>query len=334
MNRYFTILLVFLVACTSEPPSPGEAGEDSRAEAPLTRTKQEGPVSVSVSLTPAEPLLGDPLILELAVESEAGVAVEMPAFGEALGRFSILDFVPREVTNPDGSRRSSHRYTLQAPMSGRQRIPPLRMEYLDSRTASDADPREYRELLSDELTVNIASVIPDGAVVEDLLPARGALPEFSAGFWRRWGVWIGVAVLALGAGYWLFGAAQRRAQRHIRETAYERAVKRLAKLESEGLPAAERADGWYVELSDIVRRYIEDQFGVRAPELTTEEFLQEARRSVDLTGRSQELLSAFLERCDRVKFAAYSPQQDESAEALGLARNFLDTRPTVAAEPA
>lgn len=327
------IMTLLLVACTPEP-QPQSAAVDESGATPLTRTKQEGPVSVVVSLSPAEPLLGDPLVLELIVESEAGVMVEMPAFGEALGRFSILDFVPREVVNPDGSRRASHRYTLQAPMSGKQRIPPLRLEYLDGRADSDADAQEYRELLSDELTVSIASVIPDGAVVEELLPARGELPEITTGLWRSWGFWIGLAVLALGVGYWLFGAIQRRAQRHIRETAYERAVKRLAKLESEGLPAAERADAWYVELSDIVRRYIEDQFGVRAPELTTEEFLQEARRSVDLTGRSQELLSAFLERCDRVKFAAYSPEQDESAEALGLARSFLDTRPAIAAEQA
>lgn len=332
MRKCVYFLLFTLVACGQAPAPPQPDARENDPSSPLAKTKREGPVTVSVSLTPADPRLGDPLVLELVVESEPNVTVEMPAFGEALGRFSILDFSPRNVVNPDGSQRASHRYTLQAPMSGKQRVPPLRLEYLDRREEAQSEAQSYRELLSDELVINIASVIPDGTVVEELLPVRAALPEIRAGLWRRWGIWAAAALLASGAGYWFLLNVQRRARRRIQETAYDRAVKRLAKLESEGLPAAERADGWYVELSDIVRRYIEDQFGVRAPELTTEEFLQEARRSVDLSGRSQELLSAFLERCDRVKFAAYNPEQGESAEALNLARQFLDTRPTEVAE--
>ena len=92
-----------------------------------------------------------------------------------------------------------------------------------------------------------------------------------------------------------------------------------------------------MELSDIVRRYIEARFGLRAPELTTEEFLAEAGRSADLTPSHRSLLSAFLERCDRVKFARYSPGDTESHEALQLARQFLrETRdaPSRGDEPA
>ena len=94
-------------------------------------------------------------------------------------------------------------------------------------------------------------------------------------------------------------------------------------LERKGLPDGDAVDAWYVELSDIVRRYLEDRFAVRAPELTTEEFLQEAQRSAELSTSHRRLLTDFLERCDRVKFAAYSPGQDESSEALAVARRFL-----------
>ena len=82
-------------------------------------------------------------------------------------------------------------------------------------------------------------------------------------------------------------------------------------------------DPWYVELSDIVRRYVEERFSLRAPELTTEEFLLEAGRSSELSSNHRSLLSDFLERCDRVKFARYSPGADESREALEVAARFL-----------
>ena len=78
---------------------------------------------------------------------------------------------------------------------------------------------------------------------------------------------------------------------------------------------------------DIVRRYLEGRYGVRAPELTTEEFLQEAQRAAALAANHRELLSAFLERCDRVKFAGYRPDSDESMATLKAARAFVeDTR--------
>ena len=104
---------------------------------------------------------------------------------------------------------------------------------------------------------------------------------------------------------------------------------RLDRLRRTGLPEAGAVDGWYVELSDIVRRYIEERFAVRAPELTTEEFLLEAGRSADLKQPHRELLSDFLARCDRVKFARYSPEADESRDALAVAERFLsETRET------
>lgn len=112
-----------------------------------------------------------------------------------------------------------------------------------------------------------------------------------------------------------------------RISAYELAVRRLAALERGGAPEEPDLDGWFVELSAIVRRYLEERYHVRAPELTTEEFMQVARRAAGLSAEHRELLSAFLERCDRVKFAGYRPDPTESLATLKAARAFIeDTR--------
>jgi hypothetical protein len=55
--------------------------------------------------------------------------------------------------------------------------------------------------------------------------------------------------------------------------------------------------------------------------------LLEAARSGRLSGEHRSLLEAFLERFDRVKFAGFRPDSDESLASLKAARAFVeDTR--------
>ena len=314
------LLAVGIAACSqptgsaTSPTSSDDEGETLSAQA------EEGPISATVALRPAEPRLGDPLTLTLTVQAKPQVHVEMPAFGEALGRFAIVGFTPREERGEDGFE-ASQRYSLQAPMSGRQRIPRLRIEYIDQRDPKTE--RRPRELLTDELSFNVASVLPEGSIGDELRPPRAALEELHGPWWQRYWPWLAAglaAAIAAAAGLVLW---MRQAEERARVTAFDRAVSRLQRLQREGLPDAAHLDAWYVELSDIVRRYIEARFGLRAPELTTEEFLAQARRSPELSKPHGELLSAFLERCDRVKFARYTPAREESQQAFDLAERFL-----------
>ncbi|HEY3356539.1 MAG TPA: hypothetical protein VGQ83_25030, partial [Polyangia bacterium] len=275
--------------------------------------------------TPASPALGDPLTLTLTVAAQPGVKVTPPPFGEALGRFSIVSFTPRARTTPAGGSVAVQTYALQAPMSGRQRIPPLRVEFVDERPgAADGGPARVRELLTEELTLEVKSILPAGAAMGQLHPPRGRLPVSAAGralsrFWPAL-----AAVLLAGLAVIAFFVWRRRAEVRTRLTAHDVARARLARLEGRGLPGPAEADAWYVELSDIVRRYLEDRYGVRAPELTTEEFLREARALAALTDSDRALLSRFLEGCDRVKFAGYRPDDAESRAALETARRLID----------
>jgi len=117
---------------------------------------------------------------------------------------------------------------------------------------------------------------------------------------------------------------RRRARRQRRIDAWAWARARLAALENAGMPAPEVADAWWVELSGVVRAYIEHRFAIRAPELTTEEFLREAGRAAALEADHRRLLASFLADCDRVKFAGHLPDADESRAALAAARRFVD----------
>jgi len=337
------VALLFVAGCngtTGPAETDGDAAgavDTSVVVDAVTRVSEEGPVRAEVSLSPASPRLGDPLTLTLEVVAQAGVSVELPGFGEALGRFSIVDYTPRRELGPDGETIATQRYRLQAPMSGRQRIPPLRIEFIDERPGQVAagDVAMPRELLTDEIPIEVASVLADGAVADELRPVRGELEEIRTGDAFRIAGWLLAAALLVAA-----ALAWRAFRRHVaarrRDSAYAVAIARIDRLESRGLPTGQEADDWYVELSDIVRHYLENRYGVRAPELTTEEFLREAHRSAELTDAHRELMSGFLAICDRVKFAQYVPEEGESRDALATARQFLEEtgvdRPSVDAE--
>ena len=168
-------------------------------------------------------------------------------------------------------------------------------------------------------------MLPEEMGSTELRPARPALPELADPWWERHGLRLAGALAVLAAGVAAVAAVlrRRRSPERTRASAFERASGRLARLRAGGLPEGAGADPWYVELSDIVRRYVEERFSLRAPELTTEEFLLEAGRSAELSAPHRALLSDFLERCDRVKFARYRPGAGESREALEVAERFL-----------
>jgi len=334
-------LLVLLSAAPKALAGGAEVDDPPAKATEIRRETTSGPVKAVVTVAPERPLLGDALTLSLEVTAEPGIEVRMPAFGEALGRFEIVDFTPRERRTPAGGVEASQRYTLDLPMSGKHTIPSLAVEFVDRRggggpvapsaaTVSARARAEPQELLTEPITIDVETALPDGAVTATaaLRPPRDRLDEA----WpppepgRSSLVWALAGALALALGV----VAWRRGSRGPTPTsAFETAVAALAALAAKGAPAGDAIDAWYVALSAVVRRYVEDRYGLRAPELTTEEFMREAFRSQAIQVEHRPLLRGFLERCDRVKFAAYRPTEAESLEALAAAQRFVhESRPT------
>jgi len=322
-----TLLAVALAACGGREPAAQDAPPRPTPEA-ITKITENGPVKATVKVWPPTPSLGDPLHLELTIESAPGVTVAAPFEDEGLGRFHAIGWSHDTSRRDDGGAIEVQRYSLEAPGSGKHRIPPFRLLVTDGRPRTgSASTAPVSELLTDEIPLTVAPVDPARAG-EALAPARGALP-LRIGGWPRWLIAVAIALgLAILAGTALvIRALRRRAVVRARVSAYQLAVRRLTALERAGAPEADELDRWFVELSAIVRKYLEDRYHVRAPELTTEEFLQVARRAAGLSAEHRELLSAFLERCDRVKFAGYRPDSTESLATLKAARAFIeDTR--------
>lgn len=325
----FAVAGVLAIAATARAADDSNASNDSAESGEvIERHYALGPVAVDLSVRPAKPVIGDIVELRLEARAEPGVELLMPEFGEALGRFEIVDFAPSESQGPGGGSQARQTYRLQPSRSGRQSIPALRVEFVDRRDGHPAAPEgeDAFEILTDRVSLDVKPVLASDAPLE-LRPPHADLGARRIGGLPHWAWLLGAgAVLALAAPFlWRVFSAYRARQRQ--RSAYEIARSELDALLARGRPQAETMDAFYVQLSLIVRSYLENRFALRSPELTTEEFLNEMGRSPDLARSHQQLLRDFLVQADLVKFAGYRPEAEIVSQSIAAAERFLeDTR--------
>jgi hypothetical protein len=147
-------------------------------------------------------------------------------------------------------------------------------------------------------------------------------------FW----VWLAVALLLLAALCWWAWRRWRRKEAlvtpEIVVPAHEKAWQKL----QEALGLLSQPRPFCILVSDTVRTYLEERFSLRAPERTTEEFLDELQFSPMLNPGQKQSLEQFLVSCDLAKFARYEPGEAELMSIHGAAVRLVEeTRPQPAA---
>jgi Domain of unknown function (DUF4381) len=78
-----------------------------------------------------------------------------------------------------------------------------------------------------------------------------------------------------------------------------------------------------IRVSDILRRYVTEQFGLPVTRQTSVEFLNGLRGSSPFSEDEKSLLEDFLNRCDLIKFARYEATTSDSELLLEEAIRFV-----------
>jgi hypothetical protein len=170
-----------------------------------------------------------------------------------------------------------------------------------------------------------AAPIIKGTPGKDIMGPRSPVP-IRPGLKTIAGYLLGLlAIGAIGYGIWWAARHLHRAVKLRRMSPRERALHELADLLARDLVGRDQIKDFYFELTMIVRAYIERAHAIRAPEQTTEEFLlavsRDPRFSPDVVGR----LRTFLQAADKVKYAAYRPDQPTVNQALSTAQTYIET---------
>lgn len=265
------------------------------------RSSLEGvDLAATLTVAPAQVEVGLPVRMSILLTGKDADAAEV-AWPAELGPFSVKPVAPRE-----GERFAAELVTFDA---GSLEIPAVTVT-VAGREALKAGPLAIE-------SISLREGEFDPAVFHGL---RGEVAEPAA--WSPVAI-AAVAAAAVGLAATAWFLLRRRAPAPPPLAPHEWALGELDRLAASDLVARGDIHAFFVRLSDIVRGHVERRFGIDAPDRTTREFLDEARRSPLLGDDRRAVLAGFLREADLVKFAGARPDPSRCIEALALAREFV-----------
>jgi hypothetical protein len=286
---------------------------------------EEAAVVVRAQAEPREVNIGDPIRYTVEASAAEDVELIVPVLAGAVGGFTITDFGESPLRREKGRLILSRWYTLTTFATGDQFIPAPTVTY---RTPGE----DLREAEGNEVFIGVASLLGQDAEADDIRDVKK--PETLPFDWRPYALFAGLLLLAGGVlvAFAYFLNRPRRPRQVPRRPPHEVALAALQRLRRRRLVEEGDYETYYVELSTIVRRYLEDAFSMRAPEMTTEEFLPTLAADKRLSLSQRRLLGEFLSQADLVKFARHRPSPEDADSAHEAARRLVEeTRPQNAA---
>lgn len=296
---------------------------------PLTRTFAHNDVSATFTITPShvDPATDTELTITLA--APAGIQATLPAdLSNRFDGFTLAGAYSTDAPASDGAAQTKHYRLIPVPGAPRYQIRPIAISVEDT----SSHPPEKSWFPTEIIRIdNLPSPTDAPQTVATDLEAKHIRPSFKAvpkmiGYGVLGTLILGLIIFALGK--------IRLAHKIRRMTPLERALRELDALMHRNLPEKGLFKDFYIELTLVIRRYIERRHGIQAPEQTTEEFLAAAAQHAHFTSTSIAELKAFLSAADLVKFAGVSATVLSTAEAVTKARAYIahDPMPSVRSE--
>ena len=311
------LLVICLWGCERQ-----EAGQEGVVEYQVEKKYDDDTVDFVLKIEKGEIAISDTFCMQLQAIADEGVDVVLPSVAQRLGEYDFA-VIESETSGPklqdDGRVVYRDTYLLEPVLPGTRQLPSLEIGY-----RVDA---ESGKLVTDPIAIEVTSPFDQETIAEEQI--ADIKPLVKVRFKQQW-LWWWMALgglVALAVVTFLIMGHRRKEERVKRlfKSAHQLAFERLAALERRELLAQGLFKPFYEEISAILRWYIEDRFGLQAPERTTEEFLQEAQDSVALNADHTEKLKKVLVHCDQVKFARYTPEPAEVNRSVELVREFIES---------
>ena len=265
--------------------------------------------------------IGDRIKYTVSIDHVEGMRVEQPGAGVNLGQFEIKNYNIQPPYSEDDRVYIKYEYEISVFDTGKFTIPPFPVAYFPTDST-----RDYKIIEALPINIYVESVLQG-----DSKELKDVKPPLYIPFDYVFTISLAVIIISLlvaaffayrfyrnkkKSGY-LFKAPEPK------RPAHEIALASLEALLAKDLPGNGEVKQYYIELSEIIRRYIEGRFFIPALEETSFEILTEIRNQ-ELSDKLYDLLVEFLELSDMVKFAKQIPGEQEHKHSAQIARQFID----------
>ena len=246
--------------------------------------------------------IGEQLNYTLQIKADSTAQVlfpEQPIFAP----FELLEESPIDTLRAQSHYLYTKKYALIQFDSGNYFLPQQQVLVDGFSKIADLIPIRVNPVVVDTTKQNLFDIKPLTEVEKnyDALISR-----------ILWGLVIGL--VCIGIMYTYLFQKRKKELRAQELPPFERAIEELKALESENLSEQEEFKRYYSRLTDVVRRYLEEEAKIDALESTSEELLAklELRKdagSLDLDRQTLMSLRAVLQNADLVKFAKSMPEK-------------------------
>lgn len=296
---------------------------------------QEGPFHISLeasskSIKPSE-TLNLTLVIRYPTHYQVRISEDWPS--SPMSAFSLFSMSKDEIEEQDGKQLSIH-YQLLPLLTGRAKIQLTKIDFLDHLQAIET-------IVPPLLSIDVDS-IPQASylIAEPLLPLdilhpiemnrqnrltfeKTTLPSNFLTLLQTHSFPIKNLIIALLLISTLPLIIVLLKNRKIQDQETSR-VKLLNYLKTiRPISSQNISSDVYQNINTLFRSYIQETFNVKAPHLTTEEFLIEASQKKEISENKQELLKTFLKESDRIKFKGKSPTYKDLELSLKLIKEII-----------
>ncbi len=276
-------------------------------------------VYVSAKLDTNQIKIGMQTTLLLKAIAAEGIKVKFPVLADTIiGNVEIVSQSKIDTNIAPGGKQ----YELQKKIvitsfdSGFYAIPPFKFIINNDST----QVAETEALLFGVQTISVDTTLAIKNIKGPLSPGwsiREILNEIVIGL---------VILLAIALAVYYFMRRNKKAvveeQVIVKIPAHEKALTALQRLQDEKLWQQGQVKQYHIQLSDIVRTYMEERFDINALEMTSDEILR-ALRHIGLDDDWKTKLSRMLILNDMVKFAKESPLPNENEWCIDMSFDFV-----------
>lgn len=314
MRREAVVLIICVAAAGCAPES---------AHAPAAQVidteSVAGQFRVRMQVTPENPWLSDQVRLTVTAEFDADYEVVLPNPEVLAGDFVVHPPVSSEVNPQKGRKTASVTFRLEPRRPG-----PVVLESLVCRFKHDTNRSDTRSVSTEPIEIRVSTRIQSKTPqLRELAQQKGPIelarnlnPLFTFNL-------AALAALVVAVVGW-------RVVRKLQEPKARAPALAPAEIARRDLGELRGIELWktdpkqfFIELTAIVRRYVEATIGVRAPEQTTEEFLSEIHSRNVYEAEERDRFREFLEAADLVKYAGHQPTETDVDFATRCAEEFV-----------
>lgn len=269
-------------------------------------------------------LIGEQTQLNLSIRFHVKDSIGFPKLADSIGKIRIVNFKTDTVFDKgDKSIETiNRRYTITAFDSGMYIIP----SYVFKSPVGD--------LPTDTLNLDVRTVAVDTTKAFYDIKQPLAI-KYTFWDWLRdnWKLVVGILAAMLATGAAVYYLLKRPKKEVVIEEVkpdvplHVQALQKLEEIRNKQLWQHDQVKQYYIELSDVVREYLEKRYTIQALEQTSEEIFA-SLRNMDIASEDRNLLRQLLVLSDMVKFAKEKPAAHENEKSMENAVIFIkDTQP-------